>query len=701
MAITKIHAIKTTLNKALAYIENPEKTDHQLLVSGYNCDPLMASVEFQITTAAARELRGNRVKTGGGNNLAYHMIQSFAPGEVQPEEAHEIGKQLADRFLGGKYEYVLSTHVDKGHIHNHIILNAVSFYDYKKLVTAPYKTAREIRSISDQLCAEHNLSVIREPQLKGKSYSELHKPGRPAFRTEIRKRVNFALQYVRSMEELLSAFADMGMEMDATGKNTKYRMKGQQRWTRADKLSDEDAYAYNRIAERLEANASAQNEVAEIIREILPEAKDYADFCNRLQERGVKIKRLKGGKAAYIIDQITVPEETVSSQNIKDAFAYGTHYGLLKDQPEKINIAEKFAELSQQKASETAVMLPETAIEKITENGILVRINETKRAFFDNAMLDLKKGAYTAWIGSRYNYHVTEGQEQTSMKGEELLRALDLQSGSQPVQLRISGEDLKTIGSEGITLSLPEIGKVFIESRYVSLDRENGECLVSLYKKWNYRVSQGSETVEDLTGENLAAMLKSREANSSRSATTIEKKIRAMEKRRNLSDIKEIAEMLSYLREHRIDTTSDLKEKIDDLAASAKELREAAEKQEEKISLYKLAVKYLTTAQRYAENYKSYMDLRGKKREQYGNRYNGELEAYRYAVNRLDELDVGINVDVGKVMSLIKVQEKQVAEFRRGERQLSDEIKTLQKIEQQLDNLQDQNLLEEEKRKRQ
>ena len=250
-------------------------------------------------------------------------------------------------------------------------------------------------------------------------------------------------------------------------------------------------------------------------------------------------------------------------------------------------------------------------------------------------------------------------------------------------------------------MSLPEIGKVFIESRYVSLDRENGECLVSLYKKWNYRVSQGSGTVEDLTGENLAAMLKSREANSSRSATTIEKKIRAMEKRRNLSDIKEIAEILSYLREHRIDTTSDLKEKIDDLAASAKELREAAEKQEEKISLYKLAVKYLTTAQRYAENYKSYMDLRGKKREQYGNRYTGELEAYRYAVNRLDELDVGINVDVGKVMSLIKVQEKQVAEFRRGERQLSDEIKTLQKIEQQLDNLQDQNLLEEEKRKRQ
>lgn len=151
MAITKIHAIKSTLGKALAYIENPDKTDGQMLVSGYNCEPQTASIDFEMTAVLAHKARN--LKRKRSTNLAYHLIQSFSPEDaVTPEQAHELGKKLAFEYTGGKYEYVVATHIDKGHIHNHIMINAVSFYDYKKLRTVPYRTARQIRDISDRLC---------------------------------------------------------------------------------------------------------------------------------------------------------------------------------------------------------------------------------------------------------------------------------------------------------------------------------------------------------------------------------------------------------------------------------------------------------------------------------------------------------------------------------------------------------------------
>lgn len=117
MAITKIHAIKRTLSKAIAYIENPEKTDGQLLVSGYNVDPQLAAVDFEMTATLACKI--NYASSKRSRNLAYHLIQSFSPDDnITPEQAHALGKKLAAEFGEGKFEYVISTHIDKGHIHN-------------------------------------------------------------------------------------------------------------------------------------------------------------------------------------------------------------------------------------------------------------------------------------------------------------------------------------------------------------------------------------------------------------------------------------------------------------------------------------------------------------------------------------------------------------------------------------------------------
>lgn len=147
MAVTKTHPIKSTLKAAIDYILNPEKTDGKLLASSFGCGLETADIEFAWT----REAAGDR-----GTHLGRHLIQSFAVGETTPEEAHKIGMELAGAVLGGKYEFVLTTHVDKDHLHNHLIFNAVSFVDYKKYHSNK-QSYHFIRRTSDRICKEHSL----------------------------------------------------------------------------------------------------------------------------------------------------------------------------------------------------------------------------------------------------------------------------------------------------------------------------------------------------------------------------------------------------------------------------------------------------------------------------------------------------------------------------------------------------------------
>ena len=126
MAVTTIHPIKSTLKKALDYITDPQKTEEKLLVSSYGCSVETADIEMEFTLKQCYQK---------GNNLAHHLIQSFEPGEVSYEDAHRIGKELAEEILGGKYEYVLTTHIDKGHVHNHLIFCAADFVQHRKYIS--------------------------------------------------------------------------------------------------------------------------------------------------------------------------------------------------------------------------------------------------------------------------------------------------------------------------------------------------------------------------------------------------------------------------------------------------------------------------------------------------------------------------------------------------------------------------------------
>ncbi len=159
MAVTKIKPIKSTIAKSLAYICNPDKTEESIFVSSYGCTPELAALEFEFLLKNARQ---------GGKVLGHHLMQAFKPDEISPEDAHELGTQLADEILGGKYAYVIATHVDKNHIHNHIIFCAVNMENHHRFICNK-ATCWQIRSASDRHCAEHGLSVIF-PKGRGKNY---------------------------------------------------------------------------------------------------------------------------------------------------------------------------------------------------------------------------------------------------------------------------------------------------------------------------------------------------------------------------------------------------------------------------------------------------------------------------------------------------------------------------------------------------
>ncbi|ETJ99451.1 relaxase/mobilization nuclease domain protein [Eubacterium nodatum ATCC 33099] len=150
MAVTKIHPIKTTLKKAIDYICNGDKTNDEIYVTMHLCSRENAYKEFELT----KKQFNSRTKT-----LAHHLIQSFVPEEVSFEEAHQVGIELCEKILEGKYEYVLATHIDKDHIHNHIIFNSIDV-DEGKIYHSYYGSYMNIRNQSDRLCKENITKVI-------------------------------------------------------------------------------------------------------------------------------------------------------------------------------------------------------------------------------------------------------------------------------------------------------------------------------------------------------------------------------------------------------------------------------------------------------------------------------------------------------------------------------------------------------------
>ena len=221
------------LNKLLNYTQNNDKTEHQLYVSGFNCIPQNAYEIMMETKTRWRK------PVKDGNILAYHIIQSFSPGEATPDQVHQIGCEFAQRFLADRFECTVSTHLDRGHLHNHIVVNSVSYADGKMFRSDFNTYYKGIRETSDELCRENRLSVI-ETDGKGKSYDEWlsGQAGKPTIRGMVHKDVEQAIAAADSFDGFITELQNMGytVKYGPRVEHMAVRHKDAQRNIRIDRL---------------------------------------------------------------------------------------------------------------------------------------------------------------------------------------------------------------------------------------------------------------------------------------------------------------------------------------------------------------------------------------------------------------------------------------------------------------------------------
>ena len=244
MATTRIFPLHTGKGRSVAralhdvtdYMENPLKTDGGELISSFECAPETADAEFLLSKARYLSLTGR--DQGRHDVIAYHTRQSFKPGEITPEEANAIGYELAMRFTKGRHAFIVCTHTDRAHVHNHVVWNSTTL-DCKNKWRDFFRSGRALRRLSDTLCVEHGLSVIENPAPgRGKHYGAwLGGAKAPSYQNRLRNAIDAALeQRPATFEEFLSLMRDAGYTVNANRKHISFLLPGQKQATRMDTL---------------------------------------------------------------------------------------------------------------------------------------------------------------------------------------------------------------------------------------------------------------------------------------------------------------------------------------------------------------------------------------------------------------------------------------------------------------------------------
>ena len=396
MAITKIHPIKSTLNLAIDYITNEEKTDEKILVSTHNCFASTAHTSFLKT----RE--DNKVS---GSVLARHLIQSFLPGEVTPEMAHQIGLELCKKILKDEYEFVLSTHIDKGHIHNHIIFNNVNMVT-GKCYQSNKRNYHQIRYQSDKLCKENNLSVIDEfyetyrkkYKTNGKSWYEndQFKKG-TSWKSKLQFDIDRAIKQSNDWDDFIKRMAALDYEIKY-GKHIAFRRKDKERFTRAKTIGED--YTEDRLKERILDNTNqrtytVKKRVGNIIdianNEKIKSSRGYEYWATKhnlkTAANTVLLMREKGFKSISQLDEY-IKKSALKRQDLQDQIkVIDNKISTLSNTMEQVHTVTKYRQIY-------------LAYKKDTTDKAFYDEYKSQIILYQNALAELKK-SYTKLPNSK------------------------------------------------------------------------------------------------------------------------------------------------------------------------------------------------------------------------------------------------------------------------------------------------------------
>lgn len=312
MATTGIHSITVTLNYAIEYICQDYKTDNGRTIQTFACTPKTAAAEMLLT----QKIKG----TGQNSVLAHHIYQSFPPGEVSVETAMKAGKELADRLLKNQYEYVIATHIDRDHIHNHIIFNSVNMVTGRTFETEQNRGGKvywKIRRMSDKICEELNLSTVQNAELgKGKTYYEwsMDKQGK-SYKSQLKSAIDSAVKTSKSFDNFISKMQAEGYEIDSSGMYLKFKAPGQQRYTRCKTLGY--YYTEEKIKERIDKKNGRQKEFIKSLKlpQIIDTTSEKYNNSDGL-EHWAKLKNFKAAAEilSYLSEQNVANDEQLAAR---------------------------------------------------------------------------------------------------------------------------------------------------------------------------------------------------------------------------------------------------------------------------------------------------------------------------------------------------------------------------------------------------
>lgn len=276
----KGRTVGQAISDIIDYVKNPEKTDSGRLISSYQCNSQIADAEFLFAKQQYIKKTG-RVR-GEEDVIAYHLRQSFVPGEITPEEANRLGCELARRFTKGNHAFIVCTHIDKAHVHNHIIWASTTL-DYDRKFRNFWGSTKAVRRLNDTICIENGYSIVENPKPHGQSYNKwLGDQAKPTHRELLRIAIDNALaQPPGDFDALLTLLRDAGYEIKS-GKELSFRCAGQKRFVRMDTLGD--GYTKEEILAVLKGEKSHTPRKRKVAAQIPPRLQLVIDIQQKLQE---------------------------------------------------------------------------------------------------------------------------------------------------------------------------------------------------------------------------------------------------------------------------------------------------------------------------------------------------------------------------------------------------------------------------------
>lgn len=546
------------------------------------------------------------------------------------------------------------------------MINAVSFYDYKKLRTVPYRTARQIRDISDRLCMEAHLSVIDDPQKIGQLYPEnAGKKKSVSNRTEIRKRLNFCLERATDYSQFLSMAKELEITPTIRGKHMSYLLEGAGRAVRDNSLSDTDTFTYAGICARLSDNAQEQKYLRKTITGILRSVTGMADFADKLKTAGIETKVKKSTEQVLYrstaLDGAWVPEDALGSEFTSEGIEYALKNGKMQlSDGEENSLLDRYQKLTIQypEVCTAAVKLSSRQILSAGKNGLVLQVhddngNPAKLMVNKSEVTTSPDGEITFNVGNDFSYDlVYEDETHGTIRGAKLIQQIDEENHVEPVQVILSENQIKAMSIRGVTLHLPQNGieRLFIPEKYVLRDLDAGQCTVLLYPnlQYSYVPIGDSKKRLNIQGDRLSEFLGS-SINPITESTGLKRKIAAVERRAGIENAKFLGKMLQGMTDSRIHTTGDYDKVIHNLGKTQIGLTNELAEVKQKRTTYAAAAKHLQICKTYKPVWMEYAAKPLNQKMEYFNQHSTELQAYRNAAAYLEKESIDQSVEIDKV----------------------------------------------------